>query len=1140
MGRRLAHLVRGVVALVALVAALVGPPVLLVHFVGNPLPTALPTFDELTAALDQTGIADQTIIKAVAILAWLVWVQLALALLAELAAVGRQRGPIQLPTLPGIQPLAGRWVAAVMLMAAPTTSLRAQPHGGLDFTAATPVAALIDTPPDVVPRAVDRIPPTPSSVATKMVDYFVQRHDSFWSIAEIQLGDGLRWQEIRELNLGRHQPDGTTVDATTNAVRAGWTLVLPADSPGSGTPSVDDTHVVEKGDHLWSIAEEELEEELARQAGDEEIDPYWREVIDHNRDVAPDPNLIHTGQQIRLPTVSGTTTSPQGSADTAGEPPSGEHTPPPNSADRPDPDPTEKPPPNVETTSGADTTHRVKRGDHLWSIAEEELEERLDRQATNAEIDPFWRDVINRNRRIAPNPDVIHAGQQIQLPTTPPATPTAEPPSEDEPTAVPVDEAERSPEQPAEKPAPPTTPTPDPSSEDEPAASPPTDEEEPEPSIAKNEPATATTAPPPSTATTAVSSAESADQNRTRTPADSGGLPAAVPIGLLGAASTGLATAVALTVARRRRARLVEATAGTKLAPPPEDLDPVRTRLHLDNDADAIDDLQSALATVAVHLADQPGDERLRRPKLVQLGDDQIEVLLDQPVEPAPDGWTSEADGAVWSRQRSDPIGIDGLPLPALVTIGRPDDTTEVLLDLEGTGILSLAGDQNDARALVRSIVLELVNGQPHDPVTIVVIGDLVDIDDEHILYADTWDDIADHVTGLATMWSELTATNEIDNTFTARVDEEQVDGLVPLIVIADGVPDDDLFDQLLDIADSHAAVAAVVLSPEPLDRGTAACFDNGTLRIPSLKLTCEAQGIDEIVVDDIESLLEAVDQPAIQDEPTANPEPDGNDAEPAGETDAEPAGDAEPADADETEPEVLVRVLGEISIERGHKPLTRKQLAVAVYIALHQPVSADRVEQAIWPEPMAARRRRLHNTMSDIRTALGPEHLPAAEESVYRTGPGLRTDIEMLTERVKQASSEPPEQATTTLRQALELVEGPVFTYRAADRASYTWVDLEHWISDTEAQVLEAACRLWTLYHEAGDHDGAIWAARRGLLASPANTQLTESLMRSHLASDDRPAAEAVYESHLKALDALGIDEIVRSASDLLLDNHS
>jgi hypothetical protein len=119
-------------------------------------------------------------------------------------------------------------------------------------------------------------------------------------------------------------------------------------------------------------------------------------------------------------------------------------------------------------------------------------------------------------------------------------------------------------------------------------------------------------------------------------------------------------------------------------------------------------------------------------------------------------------------------------------------------------------------------------------------------------------------------------------------------------------------------------------------------------------------------------------------------------------------------------------------------------------------------------------------------------------------------------------------------LRGALELIEAPPFRYRNADRASFGWVDLEHWIATTEAKVVEVAWRLWRLCTDAGDADGAIWAAARGLTASPTNVELTEALMRAYVAGGDRSVAEDVFVSHAKAIDELDGDEPAVSTFEL------
>ncbi len=141
----------------------------------------------------------------------------------------------------------------------------------------------------------------------------------------------------------------------------------------------------------------------------------------------------------------------------------------------------------------------------------------------------------------------------------------------------------------------------------------------------------------------------------------------------------------------------------------------------------------------------------------------------------------------------------------------------------------------------------------------------------------------------------------------------------------------------------------------------------------------------------------------------------------------------------------VLVRLLGDITVDGGTKPLTAKQTAVVAYVALHAPVAAERVEDAIWTTPTTTRRKRLANTISACRAILGASHLPVATDGRYTVGPKLCGDLDLFERRLAFASQASPEVAAEALRDALELVRGPLFAYRSAERAAYVWIDLEN-----------------------------------------------------------------------------------------------
>lgn len=61
----------------------------------------------------------------------------------------------------------------------------------------------------------------------------------------------------------------------------------------------------------------------------------------------------------------------------------------------------------------------IEPGDHLWSIAETTLTDRLGRAPSDAEIAPYWSAIIELNRDSfvdRDNPDLVHVGQVIELP----------------------------------------------------------------------------------------------------------------------------------------------------------------------------------------------------------------------------------------------------------------------------------------------------------------------------------------------------------------------------------------------------------------------------------------------------------------------------------------------------------------------------------------------------------------------------------------------------------------------------------------------------------------------------------------------------------------------------------------------------
>lgn len=84
-----------------------------------------------------------------------------------------------------------------------------------------------------------------------------------------------------------------------------WQLGVGSAAEDAGTAAA--THVVTSGESLWRIASAHLQASLARSPLDAEVVPYWRELIEANRDRLPDrddPDLILPGQELLVPPVA--------------------------------------------------------------------------------------------------------------------------------------------------------------------------------------------------------------------------------------------------------------------------------------------------------------------------------------------------------------------------------------------------------------------------------------------------------------------------------------------------------------------------------------------------------------------------------------------------------------------------------------------------------------------------------------------------------------------------------------------------------------------------------------------------------------------------------------------------------------------
>ena len=253
--RRTRDTARASAAATALLALLVGVPLLLAAAVGWPLPHQVPTSGWLRHALS-APLSDHDLLDILATVTWLAWAYLLLTVVGEVVTQLRGTTPSRWLRPPGAGPAVHQLVAMILLVlptmpaahaaAVPPASVAASitlppPPQVLSTVTAypadpTPAAAAMPRPLTAVDTTAATDVGTPA--AHRLKQYVVEapdggHYDSLWDIAARHLGDGTRYTEIFDLNVGRPQPDG---DALTRPrlIRPGWVLLLPPDAHGLG------------------------------------------------------------------------------------------------------------------------------------------------------------------------------------------------------------------------------------------------------------------------------------------------------------------------------------------------------------------------------------------------------------------------------------------------------------------------------------------------------------------------------------------------------------------------------------------------------------------------------------------------------------------------------------------------------------------------------------------------------------------------------------------------------------------------------------------------------------------------------------------------------------------------------------------
>lgn len=199
-------LVSGLASLVGILLILIGIPLALATLGGNPLTDLPSTLEDARWALSHPD-DGRIFVALMTIVGWGVWATLAASFLVEIPAAFRG---VPAPRLPGMSWQQGRAAAmtgavAAMLAVGGATTATATPAAHSTTAAST---AVTDAASDQGAEQAD----------SRQASLTVRTGDTLWNIADEELGDGSRYDEIKRDSKKISDPD---------VIQPGWKLDLP-------------------------------------------------------------------------------------------------------------------------------------------------------------------------------------------------------------------------------------------------------------------------------------------------------------------------------------------------------------------------------------------------------------------------------------------------------------------------------------------------------------------------------------------------------------------------------------------------------------------------------------------------------------------------------------------------------------------------------------------------------------------------------------------------------------------------------------------------------------------------------------------------------------------------------------------------
>ncbi|WP_166850879.1 LysM peptidoglycan-binding domain-containing protein [Isoptericola sp. BMS4] len=586
-------------------------------------------------------------------------------------------------------------------------------------------------------------------------------------------------------------------------------------------------------------------------------------------------------------------------------------------------------------------------------------------------------------------------------------------------------------------------------------------------------------------------------------------------------------------VARRRSAQQRRRKPGQKIPMPEGSAATLEQELRTAADELAVQRVDDALRGLA-HQCSEAG-EPLPGVRAARLTVDRFELYLEEPEHlTAP--WQDLGDGSIWALDAGTALAPDSAsssvpaPYPALVTVGHDDTASHIFLNLECIGSLAITGTEEDTRAIVAALTLELATSEWADDLQVTVVGWLADIEgvlrSGRIRWVPTIDRLLDQLAERAESDRQAIAEAGVRDLGAVRSAGLVPDAWTPeIVVVADFMTEAQKSKLAAVTAQTPKVAVAAITSGVSVGQWAIRTSPGGSRAILdpiAMPLTPQRLALDQY--DDLLGLVALADpaglvgdrdpEPSVAQvetlEPVPEPERDANDGAPAR------------REAPDTPTAPRLFVLGPVDIvgATGTVEDSRKArlLELAAYLALHPNATAPAIDDAIWPDRRTEDNLNTRNTAtSKLRRWVGQDE--SGQDFLPRHaaggGYGFTDDVTSdVGDWDALMGGDPLNASTENLEAALELVRGTPF--EGTHRRRYAWSEPIR--QRLVSEIVDASYALTKRRLMEGHWRAAEAAVTVGLLVDPAQEALWR--LRILAAHESRnPAAEAEAIDRLLAI---------------------